>query len=478
MVDIFVERLWYKLDELDASSHFRCPEYSDLVDTLLQETDVNPFLVGWAAHRILEDEVALTESKFFSLAFVLERICHLNKPLQTSSFYPLLIHHVLLRLYEINQRIKLNPSIPSSTTETTPDEREKQLLLHMTDGFLPAIVGPDGTEKLLRNLEKGPCPIDDVSLVWFHEAVQDWMTQNHDTQSVSPILYLHGTSSQEELTRWIERSDTPVLTKEELWSPLPPIDLPFSRPIPPPLLPTHLMDRPMEDFPDDENHYPETSLPDENESEWMQLLQSELIWLTPTTLRLQLLPPEDDERQVKDLLETVAFQTALSTVEERQVLEALRDNPRLFRESGLSPHTLADLVEHNPIVAHELLLILLKRPPQKAEEDSNSLNEYLSALVTMDLSLHSMEVVNRLAPHLHPEFLHLFISNCIVSCENHPERPSQNRLIRLVCVFLQSLIRNNLIPVQDIFYEVQAFCIEYSRVREAASLFKLLKSLQ
>ncbi len=44
---------------------------------------------------------------------------------------------------------------------------------------------------------------------------------------------------------------------------------------------------------------------------------------------------------------------------------------------------------------------------------------HLAALVGMPLSLHSMEVFNRLtvAAHLAPALVHRYISNCIASCQ-------------------------------------------------------------
>ncbi|KAI9351756.1 hypothetical protein DFJ73DRAFT_367222 [Zopfochytrium polystomum] len=177
---------------------------------------------------------------------------------------------------------------------------------------------------------------------------------------------------------------------------------------------------------------------------------------------------EQAERELAKSYMDIAFHRQLTDQQFQTVAGFFDRDPLFLHDCGLSQDAFLLLVEHNPNLAVGVTLRLV---------GSTKINDYLKALITAPLTLHTVEVVNRLATEtdLPEEFLPLYVSGCIQGCDKVTDPAMQARQVRLVCLFLQSLLRNGAISLADFSVEIEAFCVQFSRIKEAAGLFQLIK---
>ncbi|KAI9020188.1 hypothetical protein CLU79DRAFT_756076 [Phycomyces nitens] len=180
----------------------------------------------------------------------------------------------------------------------------------------------------------------------------------------------------------------------------------------------------------------------------------------------------------KDIVEFIRELTASAcvrtlTIPENEVLmHAFHTHPEMVDICGLKPEFLPRWIELNLLLASDITPMFLKRP---------NFGEYLQALLNVPVSGHSLDVIHHLVTcanpcHLPDEFLHMYISNSILSCELLAKGPWQDRQVKLVAKFIQSLLEKKIIRMSEYLVEIQSFCVGYLRFKGVAILFRMVSS--
>jgi len=125
--------------------------------------------------------------------------------------------------------------------------------------------------------------------------------------------------------------------------------------------------------------------------------EDELVWMNPLTSKThQFMWDSQMGRNINTGIEVKrllakAYRTTLTTEISTKLVDEFNKDPKMLLNSGFTPTKLPLLVENNPLIAIDLLLLLMQ---------SNQITDYLSILVNMEMSLHSMEVFHQQTSHI------------------------------------------------------------------------------
>ncbi|CAD8122364.1 unnamed protein product [Paramecium sonneborni] len=160
-----------------------------------------------------------------------------------------------------------------------------------------------------------------------------------------------------------------------------------------------------------------------------------------------------------------AQSTKLSTQDQQMILTLFKP------EYKIDLTQFNNLVEYNPQLVSDIIT--------KLHQYGVNVHEYLDFLIQIKVTIQTLELVNQLTKNitLPDQFLNMFITRCIVTCEEVKQNQQQlARQVRLVSVFIKTLIKQKTFDPKKIYVELQGFCLEFSSIQEATQLFKAIKN--
>uniref|UniRef100_A0A915BEZ5 CCR4-NOT transcription complex subunit 11 n=2 Tax=Parascaris univalens TaxID=6257 RepID=A0A915BEZ5_PARUN len=167
--------------------------------------------------------------------------------------------------------------------------------------------------------------------------------------------------------------------------------------------------------------------------------------------------------------------SVIARTEAQRLSEAIAADASIAEVVDIPISQYPKFIDDNPIVAAAVIV-------RRVNKNASELEGFFDLLLSMNLSVQGMEVVNKLCTQIAfpQDYLNAYILMCVQRCEDPTQSTfAQCRQVRMVCVFLSSLIRNGNWDVHPLSVELQSFVLKFNHVREAVSLYQaILVALQ
>ncbi|VDK53173.1 unnamed protein product [Anisakis simplex] len=166
--------------------------------------------------------------------------------------------------------------------------------------------------------------------------------------------------------------------------------------------------------------------------------------------------------------------SVLGRIEAQRLSEAIAADGSVADLVNIPITQYPKFIDENPAVAAAVIV-------RRVNKNAGELEAFFDLLLSMNLSVQGMEVVNKLCSQskFPQEYLNSYIMMCVSRCQDQKQSSLQCRQVRMVCVFLSSLIRNSNWDVHPLAVELQSFVLKFNHVREAVSLYQaILVALQ